>query len=220
MSSAFMNGFADELSKEAGLKDLQAAASLGLSRVGKAVSKGGGTAKDAIIRAADTARKVGRESKVGKKWDSLSGDQKAYAAGGGAFVGEKVQDEAVGLLDDDGIAWENLSNEEKDLVSSERVRGKKSKSKEGLKKEALVGIGTDAMSLGIPSAIGYMIGKNTGRGMAEDDEKRPSFGIGSAAALALIPGASGYMIGKRRGYDSKKKANKRRRDSAEKKSKS
>lgn len=80
----------------------------------------------------------------------------------------------------------------------------------GLKKEALVGIGTDAMSLGIPSAIGYMIGKNTGRSMAADEEDRPKFGLGSAAALALIPGASGYQIGKRRGYDAKKKADKKK----------
>lgn len=74
--------------------------------------------------------------------------------------------------------------------------------KMSLAKEALIGPAGDV--LGIPSAIGYFIGKRKGKNMAEEGAERPKLGPRSAAGFLFVPGATGYMIGKRVGYDEKK----------------
>ena len=64
-------------------------------------------------------------------------------------------------------------------------------------KTAIVGPLTDLVNLGIPSMIGYHMGKNEGRLMAANKEPMDDRSI---AAALLVPGALGYRYGKEKGY--------------------
>ena len=76
-----------------------------------------------------------------------------------------------------------------------------------LTKTAVIGPSLDISALGIPSLIGYAIGKGVGKKMGEQGEDvEPA----SLAGHLLIPGAFGYRLGKQRGhYDATKKKDKK-----------
>lgn len=66
-----------------------------------------------------------------------------------------------------------------------------------LEKQAVIGPMVDIGNLGIPSAIGYHLGKKEGRERARHGE---GMGSGSTAAKLLVPGAIGYRMGVKKGY--------------------
>lgn len=67
----------------------------------------------------------------------------------------------------------------------------------GIEKTAIVGPLMDVGNFGIPSAIGYAVGKGEGREMAQAGEKMDKQSILGAL---MVPGALGYRYGKKRGY--------------------
>lgn len=71
-------------------------------------------------------------------------------------------------------------------------------------KTAIIGPAVDVATLGIPSAVGYVAGRNEGRTMAREGIEPQNGIVGDAAKFLLLPGATGYMIGKRSGYNEAK----------------
>ena len=66
-----------------------------------------------------------------------------------------------------------------------------------LTKVAVIGPMTDMGLLGLPSIVGYQMGKRRGREMVEGQEEiEPE----SFAAQMVIPGRFGYRMGIQRGY--------------------
>lgn len=75
-----------------------------------------------------------------------------------------------------------------------------------LRKEAILGPLADASNLGMPSGVGYVLGRQEGREMAEAGvpmDKR------NLAAALLVPGALGFRYGKTTGYELSKRSKKK-----------
>ncbi len=70
----------------------------------------------------------------------------------------------------------------------------------GFKKYALLGPVMDIGWLGLPSVIGYQMGKEEGLEMAKHREAAPDYGVDSFLAHLFVPGAFGYQMGKRKAY--------------------
>ena len=69
--------------------------------------------------------------------------------------------------------------------------------KAGLEKTAILGPLVDAAGLGMPSLLGYALGRPEGR--AQYDRKIPMDRTSPLAAL-MVPGYLGYSVGRTRGY--------------------
>jgi hypothetical protein len=78
----------------------------------------------------------------------------------------------------------------------------------GFEKTALVGPLTDLANLGIPSAIGYHIGRGHGKEEGEKEVNPPST-LNKTVKALLIPGYMGYRIGKHHGHEMAKKEKKK-----------
>ena len=75
-------------------------------------------------------------------------------------------------------------------------------SDEQLEKIAVVGPMLDVGMLGLPSAAGYVVGKDSGATAAAAGREHPGSRSGTdMAALALVPGSIGYQIGYRKGFE-------------------
>lgn len=85
-------------------------------------------------------------------------------------------------------------------------KGKYKKKTASVEKEAIIGPLADISNLGIPSAVGYALGREEGRSMARSGEPMDER---SMAAALLVPGALGFRAGKKSAYKSQKKAMKR-----------
>ena len=83
---------------------------------------------------------------------------------------------------------------------------------DGFEKQAILGPAVDIGSLGIPSMIGYQIGK--GHGMHTDqsvlDEAEPGI-AGKVGGGLFVPGYLGYRLGLKAGRKAQEKAKKESR---------
>ena len=82
--------------------------------------------------------------------------------------------------------------------------------KQGFTKIALVGPALDLANLGIPSLVGYHIGKAQGTAEGKEEVNKPST-LGKLLKGALIPGYIGYRVGKGRGHEIAKKKKEERK---------
>jgi hypothetical protein len=69
----------------------------------------------------------------------------------------------------------------------------------GLEKIALIGPVAEAAGLGIPSAIGYHVGRAAGFREGKEESDKPGATRNILGAL-LVPGYVGYRMGKRHGH--------------------
>lgn len=79
----------------------------------------------------------------------------------------------------------------------------------GLEKTAIIGPALDLNGLGIPSLVGYQLGKAHGRAEGSK-EKNPPSRAGKLLKGALIPGYIGYRYGKGAGHEAAKKGEKKK----------
>lgn len=77
----------------------------------------------------------------------------------------------------------------------------------GITKEAIIGPLADLNGLGVPSLVGYHLGKSQGSAMARAGDPMDER---SMAAAMLVPGALGYRYGKTTGYEEEKAKGKKK----------
>lgn len=76
----------------------------------------------------------------------------------------------------------------------------KRQGKTAMLKKAYFGPTVDLGFLGIPSMVGYQIGKSSGREVYQDGGAAPRYKATSVLGQFFVPGATGYHIGRGKGY--------------------
>lgn len=129
---------------------------------------------------------------LGHRW------QKGAVLGGAAALGAR----AIGSSARSGQhAAEDERKITESIASNVAKKFKKHKKKHSsVEKTAIIGPTVELLGLGVPSAAGYVAGRNEGRAMAKGDIQPRNTLASDTAKFLLMPGATGYMIGKRSGY--------------------